>query len=295
MKIGTGLGFSDHLDISENEIYENLAIAGFQCVDYPLLHYNYQSPMWRTSDEELRRKMENVRDIIHAYGLTVGQTHSPLDGYWGADYGSKELRWKAQIQAIKATAFLGAPYVVVHPLLSNYIANPENYKEAKQLNMEYYNFLKPYLQEYDVKLAIENLYTYDNNGMTCKCICSTARDLKDYVDTLDSERFVVCLDTGHALLASQNPTDMIYELGKDYLHVTHIHDNNSLDDYHMMPGAGKIDWYSVGKALHDIGYDGVFNFEADRPYYKMGEFVYELSLDLLKFYAELGKCIAEIK
>jgi len=293
MKIGTQLGFSDGLNLMEEEIFKHLSDAGFDCVDYPLMLENYDSPIWKLSDIELRNKMETTKNIIHKNGLTVGQTHSPLDAYWWGDISTKEARWNAQIQAIKASAFLGSPYVVVHPLTWTYRGNKQKYEEAKNINMEFYRFLEPYLKEYNVKVAIENLFGYDLHNRPCRSTCSTASDLKNYVDTLDSDCFVVCLDVGHATLALQDPVEMIYELGKDYLHVTHIHDNCYLNDDHMMPGFGKLDWYSIGKALRDIGYEGVFNFEADRSYYKLGEFGKELSLDLLKFYAKLGRAIVE--
>lgn len=291
MKIGTQLGFSDGLQLTEEEVFKHLAEAGFDCVDYPLMLESYDSPLWQLPDIELRNKMESTKNMIHHNGLTVCQTHSPLDGYWWGNISTKEARWHAQIQAIKASAFLGSPYVVVHPLTSTYRVDKQKYEEAKKINMEYYRFLEPYLKEYNVKAAIENLFGYDPYNRACRSICSTASNLKDYIDTLDSDRFVVCLDVGHATLALQDPVEMIYELGKDYLHVTHMHDNCHLSDDHMMPGFGKLDWFAIGKALHDIGYEGVFNFEADRPYYKLGEYTQELSLELLKMYAQLGKAI----
>ena len=295
MKIGTQIGFSDGLNLTEDEIFSALAKAGFDCVDYPLMNEGYQGAIWQLSDVELRSKMEATKEIIHKHGLTVCQTHSPLDGYWWGNISTKEARWHAQVQAIKASAYLGAPYVVIHPLTSSNRVDKHKYEESKKINMEYYNFLKPYLEEYNVKAAIENLFSYDAMNRTCRSICSTAENLKDYVDTLDSDRFVVCLDVGHAALTLQDPMQMIYSLGKDYLKVTHMHDNCYMNDDHMMPGYGNLDWFAIGKALNDIGYEGVFNFEADRTYVKLGEFRQEFTADFLKLYAELGKAISEAK
>ena len=50
-----------------------------------------------------------------------------------------------------------------------------------------------------------------------------------------------------------------------YLHVLHIHDNNLIKDENMFPGGGKADWYRIGKALNDIGYEDVFSFEISNP------------------------------
>ena len=290
MRIGTGLGFARDLNLTEEEKYSILAEVGFDTVDC-MLEGGYRASIWQLPDDELRNQLERIRDIAHERGIEIHQIHAPFDCVWSEDASVREACWKAQIQAIKATSYLGATYMVMHPLTFGYRLNKEQYKYAKQKNVEYFSYLEPYLQQYGVKVAIENVFVYDTHSRPCKTNCSTAQALKEYVDALDSDRFGVCLDVGHAALATQDPVEMIYELGNKYLFATHIHDNNHLSDDHMMPGYGKLDWFAIGKALRDIGYDGVFNYEADRTYAKIGPFRKELSLDFLRVYAELGKSI----
>ena len=293
MRIGTGLGFSRDLNLAEGEKYKILAEVGFDCVDV-MIEGSYRASVWQIPDHELRNQMETIRKNANQNGIIINQIHAPFDCVWSEDIAVREACWKAQIQAIKATAYLGATYMVMHPLTFGYRLNQEQYEHAKQKNIEYFSYLKPYLQEYDVKVAIENIFVYDTHSRPCKTNCSTARDLIGYVDALNSDCFGVCLDVGHAALVSQDPVEMIYALGKEYLFATHIHDNNSLSDDHMMPGYGKLDWLLIGRALKDIGYEGVFNYEADRPYFRLGEFRKELSLEFLKVYAELAKSITGV-
>ena len=295
MRLGTIRGFLAEIGYSKEEMYKSLAEAGISSVDYGL-SYGYQHEIWKLSDEELREELEEDRKNIEKNGLIVGQTHSPLDAYWGNQPDTKEARLHAQIQAIKAASYLNSPYIVIHPICLPGRMDRTRYEENKKLNMEYYRYLEPYLRKYHVKAAIENLFIDDRMlGRTAKTACSTAENLMDYIDTLGSDQFVACLDVGHAVLAGEDPVEMIYKLGKKYLHVTHMHDNDYINDDHMMPGIGKIDWYAVGKALNDIGYEGVFNYEAPRTYQRLGPFAKQLTADVLRVYVELGKAITSVK
>ncbi len=297
MKLGTQFGFAGCLNLSEAEGYRLMAEHGFSSVDFSLMN-NHDDPMWSWSDEQLKAYMTERREIMNANGIVAGQTHAPMDAYWYSAPETKKARWDAQIQAIKAASYLKSPYIVVHPLTPPFRIHDDGVEETKELNMEFYNFLKPYLEEYGVKAAIENIPSYDFElGAYCETTCSSAAELIDYLDTLNSECFVACLDVGHAALANQDPVKMIYQLGKKYLHVTHMHDNNRRGDDHMMPGLGGMDWRRIGKALNDIGFDGVFNYEADSAYAPL----YYLPnnqkayMDLFRLFAELGKAIINSK
>ena len=281
------------LGVSREEMFRKIAEAGFESIDYSLMN-GYRDPMWQFADEELQEKMESERKLMGKYGLIVGQTHAPMDAYWENDESTKEARWHAQIQAVKACAYLGSKYIVIHPLTKPIRMNQEKYEQSKKINMEFFTFIKPYLEQYDVKVAIENLFAYDHiSGCYCETACSTAERLIDYVDTMNSDRFVVCLDTGHARLVGLDPVKMIYQLGKKYLHVLHIHDNNFTEDEHLMPGMGRLDWHGIGKALYDIGFEGVFNYESNVPFEYFGSYRKGMAEKLLKVYAELGKAITD--
>ena len=294
MRLGTGMGFARGLDLTGDEKYRLLSQAGFECVD-TMIDGSWRSPEWQTPDEELRRQMEESREAARRNDIEIYQFHAPFDCVWSGDPAVMEAVRKVQIQAIKATSWLGARYMVMHPLTFGYRLNDEQLRMAKEKNTEYFGGLRPYLQKYDVQVAIENMFVYDHNGRPRKTNCSTAQQLKEYVDALGRDSFGVCMDSGHAALVLQDPAEMICELGSDYLLVTHMHDNTCINDDHMLPGFGTLDWVSIGRALRDIGYEGVFNYEADRLFSKLGVFRKDLSLDFLRLYAALGKSIINAK
>ena len=41
----------------------------------------------------------------------------------------------------------------------------------------------------------------------------------------------------------------------------HLHDNDGVEDLHIMPYTGKLDWERVARSLGDIRYKGTINFE----------------------------------
>lgn len=81
------------------------------------------------------------------------------------------------------------------------------------------------------------------------------------VDSVDSDKIAVCLDTGHLNLIDGEQGEFIRKCG-DKLQALHIADNLGKDDNHMLPySAGTVDWNDVMTALKEIQYDGLFNFE----------------------------------
>ena len=91
-------------------------------------------------------------------------------------------------------------------------------EEIFQINMDFYRRLIPYCKEYGVKIAVENMWQRDKLR---KCIvndtCNTSAEFIRYVDNLDSEYVVACLDLGHVglPLRDDEAQDMIRALGHD--------------------------------------------------------------------------------
>lgn len=301
MKVGTlTVAFQRKtLGLAEGEEYKFLAESGLHAVDFSLSD-PVTSPRWQLSDEELKEEMLRHKAWCEEYGIDISQTHAPYDynlGYAWLDLEKRKEFLRVQIQAIKATSYLGAPYMVIHPVAVQGRISEDYYERAKQENIAFFESLKPYLEEYDVKLAIENAPNKNAVlGRFERSNLSKAEDYIDYIDAMNSDRFVACLDIGHALISGDDPVDIIYKLGRKYLHVLHIHDNNLIKDEHMFPGCGKGDWYRIGKALNDIGFEGVFSFEVANPYWSRFPEVEAGMLPVLhRLYGELGKAIMDVK
>ena len=147
--------------------------------------------------------------------------------------------------------------------------------------MQFYNALKPYAEEYGVKIGVENMWQMPGGIKIDHSTCSRPEEFVRYIDTLNSEWFVACLDIGHAPLVGVDPAELIRALGKDRLKALHVHDVDGKSDLHTMPYCSKINWDSVCAALKEIGYEGDFTYE-------IGGFFNPLPKDLLLPAAKLS-------
>ena len=114
-----------------------------------------------------------------------------------------------------------------------------------------------------------------------------------YIDELNAiageKLFGFCLDTGHLLLLSLDVYDCIVALG-DRIVALHIHDNNGVDDEHVLPYTGVLNWSRFIKGLREISYKGTINFETCGAHRK---FPKELLPSMLSLLADTGKYFDE--
>ena len=68
------------------------------------------------------------------------------------------------------------------------------------------------------------------------------------------------MDTGHAVIAHQDPCQLLTALGAR-TKVLHIQDNRGLKDDHLIPTQGTIIWKAVAQTLGKVGYQSTCNFE----------------------------------
>ena len=263
MKVGTSTGsliqkFGDELAIIK------LAEAGFDCIDFGCFHYSIHSAdsIFNQSDDKFKAYFTHLGEVAANAGIEVGQLHSPMPSYTGkAD--EDEFLFKIQEKSIKAASYMNSKYIIIHPCIPGQYRYNHFRKECKEINMEFYRRLLPTLVKYNVKLAVENMFNYDPvRKCICPTVCTTADEMADYIDTLNDEHFVACLDVGHAHLTGDTPENMARILG-NRLETLHIHDNNGLSDEHKIPYHGNINWNNFVKVLPEIGYKGSFSFEAD--------------------------------
>ena len=246
---------------------ELLAKAGYDSIDYSMF-FPVDSGVLTLPDDELRERYTRLRRHIESCGLYVYQTHTPFPTYtWNPE--RDPVIFEAERKALLISSVLGARYAVVHPPILRENRYGSKSAENKEVAVDLYSRLLPYLDEYDVSIAIENMFNHDPvKNCICPTVCSSSEEMADYVDTMNSlckekPRFVACLDVGHSNLAGDKPVgDMVRTLGSR-LKALHIHDNYGKNDDHTAPGFGNIDWAGFCGALKEIGYDGDFVYEAD--------------------------------
>lgn len=249
----------------DEEALRRVRAAGFDAADFAFFHYGKArrpNPLL-LPEKAFLAYFSGLRALCGRMGLPIGQTHAPFPLYRGD--GQDEARLELQRRAIWASALLGAPYMAVHP------AKPREYRpetmreEAFELNLRLFGGLIPCLEAHGVVLALENLFTYGEDGEIGEAPGSLPAELNRLIDALNEKgpRFAACLDTGHALMLGVKPQAFALKLGKR-LKILHAQDNDGRHDQHLLPGLGKVDWPKFLKALKQAKYEGSFSLEADQ-------------------------------
>ncbi len=102
------------------------------------------------------------------------------------------------------------------------------------------------------------------------CLGRNAAELLALVGGLDSGVFGVCLDTNHNMDRPAELPDVARRIGSR-LWELHVSDYDGVDEKHWMPGQGVVDWPALIAALHEIGFDGPFNYECTPAGESFGE------------------------
>ncbi len=299
MKISTQTGTLARIYGDEKALVK-IANAGFDAVDYSLYIHDKQNGAY--SGKGFEKYAERIKTVADAVGLKIGQihAHSPVPSY--PDYmANMELYDRLAANTIISAAIMECPYVVVHPLIMLDRLYDRKYKENYEANLEYYGKMIPYLKESGVKIAIENMWHFDETkNKIVDTVCSSAEEMISLANDLGDD-FVFCLDIGHCVLTDRTADSMVRSLG-DRLKVLHVHDNDSIDDTHDLPynanpinmqfppNPNKIDWDEFLKALKEVNYNGTLSLEADGFLKKYPPELYE---DGLAFMAKVARYMAD--
>ena len=254
-----------------NEQIEKHIEAGFKFLDFNFLDWmaKEDSPFMKDGWEEW---ILSAKKTAEENGAIFNQAHAPVPAFQFSDnYDGLVACCK---RAIKACDMLGIRQMVYHALV---------YPKDFGLDMSWFDANKKFFGEiiedakkYNVGICIENMWgTWGLLGRDQK----TTDDLIELVDSFNDDVVGVCWDTGHGNLTGnghnygRNMHPELLSYGDQYANIVkigkrlralHINDNNGMDDDHIMPGTGTINWDDVIIALDDIGYEHSFTLEAHR-------------------------------
>lgn len=257
-----------------------LCEAGFDALDYSMFSIgNADHPI----NIEGLKYAERLFKTADKYGVTFNQAHAPFPTFRENNDEYNRKIYEYVVKSIEVASVLGAKTIVVHPTCISDTAN------MKYFNINLYNSFIPYCLKYNIKIALENMWGYDHvQKRIIPNVCSTGETLAEYYDELDSRYFTVCLDLGHCGLVGEDATNMIRVLGHDRLKALHVHDNDHINDLHIAPFYGRMDWNSITTALAEINYDGDFTFEADNHYHGIPT---ELLPSAAKYLHDIGRTL----
>lgn len=252
----TGIQWCPEQDIESNlyQLYE-IKELGYDCVDFQ--SFCHTENVFFGEAREVDRLLRLVRDAASDAGITVSQTHGPWR--WPPQDGTKEEReerFEKMTRSLYGTAALGCSDMVIHPIMPFGDYQNPHPNEFMEMNLDFFGRLTEEAKKAGVVIDFENM------PMPALTLATPAQIL-DFVKEINSPNFRACLDTGHCAVLNVNPGDAVRMAGKEYLRVLHVHDNDGRSDFHWLPETGVIDWTDFSKALHEIGFEGVFSLETD--------------------------------
>ncbi|MDP6964002.1 MAG: sugar phosphate isomerase/epimerase family protein [Planctomycetota bacterium] len=243
------LSLSSHLFVySELNSQSLQAIANSGIKDLELWLAEPHVP-WREA-EELAKFQRQLSD----YDLSVASVHLPFypsvpalvndNARWSVidtNASQRQISVANAKQGIAAAASLGAQSAVLHLGWQQDQWTDHSHGWAREAVIE----MMACAAENSIKLLLENIISEGTRVSA----------LMQMLDEIDPERRVgICLDLGHANIEGDVAHELITALPR--LDHIHLHDNDGIQDSHLCPGSGSINWRQVIDLLQENGFSG---------------------------------------
>ena len=269
----------------DKKAIEMLKEAGFEALDYSF--YGTDDNPEILGDGYFAHARQ-VRQWLDEAGMVCNQAHAAMGMPDNLPFDISEPKYLRVVRCIEAAAILGADQIIVHGV-GDVMAHDTQY--IVQRNLAYYKSLIPYCENFGIRVAVENLLRIDTRRKYFREFIGSAQALSSLVTEISSPRIVGCIDIGHAALTSKEPEDFIREMTPGVLRALHVHDNDYLDDRHMLPFTQELNWQAIMKALKETGYQGDLTFELSSYMSRMPD---GLMPEALKFAHSVGRYLVSL-
>ena len=197
--------------------------------------------------------VDQAKAYMHNQGLFVPQSHALLPADVAhPDKQHRERDLKRLETHVDLSVRMGVRDVIVHPG-GRHAQTQSDRASVQKLNIEAFRRLGDFAGERDARICMENMPSTEP-GFT------TPAEILELLKLIDHSAISINIDTSHLHMSNLDVAQVVRELGP-YIAATHISDNDTSGDQHLIPGGGTIDWLAVMDAFRGIGYKGLFNLE----------------------------------
>ena len=248
----TNLHFGSNESVSEyikNEVAFQKEM-GFDATDFGLGKIDFLSDTWQATVEQAILDAEAVGMRFELCHLPFIMAGAPI---FGEDY---DIFCKKMLRAIEAAKLIGASYAVMHPNAATVPLKLFDRKAQFDSVIEHLTPFAEYAAKLGVNVVVENMRVIPTFVASHR-YSQTPDELCDVADALG---IGVCWDFGHANISGLRQSEGIEYVGRR-LRVIHVNDNFGINDDHVPPFVGNIDWKDAMRGLDKVGFDGLFNFE----------------------------------
>lgn len=256
--------------------------AGFDAIDYS---YYYDKECDEVLGDGYKEYAKKLREHLDEVGIFCNQAHAPFTFKYGMEKNISEQKYLWMVHALESASILGATNIVVHSV------NVPEGVSFEEYNVQYYKSFIPYCEKFGIHIAVENLFNRDTKRKRITGKLGSPAELNSIVEKINSPWVVACVDIGHAALTGYEPEDFIKGMNPNILKALHVQDNDYIDDRHILPYTGQLNWEAIMSSLKKADYDGDLTFEIIKY---LDRFPDELFSEVLKFSASVGKHLISI-
>ena len=251
MKTGIGECYLKKYGLDEGA--RKMAEHGYDVID--LNFADTDSDFYSAKEESFFVLAGKYKAALKKHGIQIEQIHGPWR-YPPRDTTEDDRaeRFGKMTKSIALAKFFNAKYVAVHPLMPFGAESAEKPEEVYEINKKFYTALASVAGKLGVTVCLENMPFFEFP-------LSKTEDIIKLLDDINSPYLKFCFDTGHAYRVGEVLSDSVKLAGEKHLRILHVHDNFGIEDDHLPPYSGNIDWADFIEALYDIGYDGILNLE----------------------------------
>ncbi len=257
--------------------------AGFDAYDYSMFRAKGERDM--LGDDYIERA-RNLRKISDEIGILCRQAHAPFSFQYTNKIDISDPEYLKIVRSMEVASILGAKNIIVHTVKKDL---PDGF-ELEDYSREFYRSFIPYCEKYNISISVENLVGRHPETKEKFEVFSNPLKHIEFVKSLESKYFNICIDVGHSALLGYMPEDVINAMDSSLFKTIHIHDNDFERDSHVLPYEGKTDWEAVTKALANVGYEGDFSFELEGLFYRLDDALLPAGL---KFAEATGRVLIE--
>jgi sugar phosphate isomerase/epimerase len=193
-----------------------------------------------------KQHVREIADWFRTSGIILNSVHAPLyaDYEWGRA-GAPQMNIASTDRASRIDAMDEikralelAEHIPFRFLVQHIGATGESFDDRKfEAAMTSVEHLRAFAKPLGVRILLENI----PNEL------SAPERLVEFIRAAHFDDVGVCFDVGHAHMMSDVP--QAFETLKGYIHSTHVHDNAKMNDSHLWPGSGSIDWKQTMELL----------------------------------------------
>lgn len=203
------------------------------------------------------REVNSLRIALQRNDVYACALHAPYGSQYdlsSLEHSQRQKAITAHRRAIEVADSIGATVVVMHA--GDWLPDAALREDAFRASVDSITKLVEWAEKHNVILAVENL--------TPIAIGDSSFELFELLSTVSTDRLRICFDTGHANVSHEGLMQSLRMLAP-HIAIIHWNDNDKIEDLHLPPGWGCINWHEFFDAVAALSNPQYISLEVRLP------------------------------